>query len=132
MLELTQMDYRLEKICLRLKTRPVSYDQDCRPTDPAAYRQMDRDFERRDVPDLWESMLPGGQGWLGVVDKAADKLIEGDFKTYSHSGSYEELLFVGKKIGGSHPAMTEFYFVYLDSPLDLTAEKLRVKIVFKE
>ena len=125
------MQYEQERICLRLKTRPTRYGQDCRPVNPTVYRKMDEDFKQRPVFDLWEAMFPNSEGWLGVIDEGGDRLIEGDFKIYTHTGSYKELMEIGMELGRTHTKMTEFYFVYLDSPEETAKADLRTKIVFK-
>ena len=125
------MEYQTETIKLQLKTRPVQFDEDCRPVDPGIYQRLDREFKARAIFDMWEAVLPNSQGWLGIVDEAGETLIEGDYQTYLHTGSYDQLMEIGKAIGRAHPNMTEFYLVYLNSPADTAAENLRTKIVFK-
>ena len=96
------MQYEEEKIHLRLKTRPVDYGQDCRPVDPTVYQKINEDFKQRPVFDLWEAMFPNSEGWLGVIDEEGDRLIEGTFKTYLHTGSYKDLMEIGMEIGRTH------------------------------
>ena len=126
------VQYEEERIRLRLKTRPVRYGQDCRPVDSAVYQKIDGDFKQRPVFDLWEAMFPNSEGWLGVIDEEGDRLIEGDFETYIHTGSYKDLMEIGMEIGRTHIKMSEFYFVYLNSPEETAEADLKTKIVFKE
>ena len=125
------MIYKEETISLRLKTRPVDYGQDCRPTDPDIYQKIDTEFKERAVFDLWEAVLPNARGWLGVVDDEGKQPIEGAYKTYLHTGSYVKLMEAGKEIGRTQPKMTEFYMVYLNSPQDTAEGDLKTKIVFR-
>ena len=126
------MQYKTEKIKIRLKTVPVEFGMNCRPLDPSVYQKLDQRFSGRPVFDIWEKTVPGGQSWLGVVDPKGDMLIEGEFMVHIHTGSYKELVEIGMQIGSQHKNMTEFYFAYLNSPFAVKEHELQTKIVFKE
>lgn len=110
---------------------PVRYDGDCRPASDAVYREFDAQNKGRETFDVWEMSMPNGLGWLGAVDETGETVVEGEFKTYTHAGSYSKLMEVCKGIAGSQPSISEFYCVYLNSPADTAEEDLRTKIIFK-
>ena len=58
-------------------------------------------------------------------------MIEGEFKTYTHTGPYPKLMEACMTIGRQHPNLTEFYCIYLNSPLEVPEDNLQAKIVFK-
>ena len=126
------MEYQLENIKIRLKTKPVDYDEQCRPVEGTAYENFNKEHADRTVPDIWEKAMPNTRGWLGVVDETGETAIEGEFKTYTHTGPYGGLMEVCKNIAREHPGLTEFYCVYLNSPLEAAPENLQTKIVFRE
>ncbi|MYB39768.1 hypothetical protein F4X86_00540 [Candidatus Saccharibacteria bacterium] len=125
------MEYQLENIKVRLKTMPVRYDENCRPPSDAVYQEFDAQNAGREVFDMWEMSMPNSLGWLGVVDEAGETAVEGEFKTYTHAGSYSKLMEVCKGIASSQPSISEFYCIYLNSPADTEEENLRTKIIFK-
>ena len=60
--------------------------------------------------------MPNSQGWLGVIDDDGETVVEGEFKTYTHTGPYSELMEVCKSIAMENSDLTEFYCIYLNSP----------------
>ncbi len=126
------MEYQKEHVKVSLKTESIEYGEDCRPADPTVYQKFDQKFKNREVFDMWERIEPSGESWLGVTDGKGEITIEGDFLTYIHIGSYQDLMEIGMKIGREHPKMKDFYFVYLNSPTEVEEENLKTKIVFRE
>ncbi len=124
------MAYQTENITARLKTKPVQYNQDCRPNDPGIYQQFDEEFKDRTVYDIWEMSMPNSLGWLGIIDDDGETVVEGEFKTYTHTGPYSELMEACKDIARRHTDLTEFYCLYLNSPLQVAAKDLQTKIVW--
>lgn len=125
------MDYQIEKVSVRLKTRPVQYNQDCRPDDMSVYPKFDKEFKDRAVYDIWEMSIPNSQGWLGVVDNNGDKVVEGEFKTYAHTGPYSGLMEACKTIAMDNPGLTEFYCIYLNSPDNTPEPDLKTKVILR-
>ena len=126
------MTYKEERIKVRLKTKPVLYNEDCLPVEEMAYLDFHKENQEREVFDLWEMSMPNSQGWLGVVNEAGETLIEGTFQTYIHQGAYQGLMEVCRNIARQHPKLVEFYCVYLNSPEEVAEANLRTKIVFRE
>lgn len=125
------MQYKTETIKVRLKTIPVQYDEHCRPPSDSVYRDFDRQHATREVFDIWEFAMPSAAGWLGIIDAAGETAIEGEFKTYVHTGAYSTLMEACKQIASSQPTISEFYCIYLNSPEDTAEGDLRAKIIFK-
>lgn len=125
------MDYQIEKVSVRLKTVPVQFNQDCLAEDMSAYNQLDNDSKGRAVWDIWEMSLPNSLGWIGVVDPAGDKAVEGEFKAYIYTGAYSSLKETCKAIANDNPGLTEFYCVYLNSPEKTPEADLKTKILVR-
>ena len=126
------MDFKQEKIKIRLKTEPVDYDENCLPVDKTIYQKFDQKHKDRQVFDIWEMSLPNSRGFLGITNEAGDTLVEGLFKTYLYQGAYTGLMDVCKNIVQKHPKVIEFYIVYLNSPNKVAESDLKTKIVFRE
>ena len=125
------MNYQIENINTRLKTKSVQYDQNCRPVDPGVYQQFNEERKGRAVYDFWEKGEPNSQGWLGVIDDNGETVIEGEFKAYTHTGSYSGLMEVCKSIAMENQNLTEFYCIYLNSPDNTPKADLKTKIIFR-
>ena len=122
----------MENITARLKTKPVQYDQNCRPNNPGVYQQFNEECKDRAVYDLWEMGISNSQGWLGVVDDDnGETVIESEFKTYTHTGSYLKLMEVCKSIAMENQNLTEFYCIYLNSPDNTPEADLKTKIILR-
>ena len=126
------MEYTNEHIKIKLKIIPVEYGEDCRPLDPMIYQKLDQKHKGRKVFDIWERMEHKTESWFAVIDDDGEVTVEGDFKTYLHTGSYQDLMKIGMQIGGEHKNLKDFYFVYLNSPEEVEEKDLKTKIVFRE
>ena len=110
---------------------PVQYDGNCRPASDTVYQELDTQNGGREVFDIWEMAMPNSLGWLGVIDEMGETTVEGEFKTYTHKGSYLKLMEICKGIASSQPSISEFYCIYLNSPADTEEKDLRTKVIFK-
>ena len=104
------MEYTSEHIKVKLKVIPLEYGEDLRPLDTMVYQKLDQEHKERKVFDMWERMDPRTESWLGVIDDNGEVTVEGDFKTYLHRGSYQELMKIGMQIGREVPASEGFLF----------------------
>ena len=126
------MDFQTEEIKVSLKTQPVDYGENCLPKDKEAYQRFNQEHKNRPKFDIWEKSIPNGQGFLGVINKKGDTIVEGSFKTYTHKGSYSKLMEICKNIATSNPNIVEFYCVYLNSPEEVSENDLKTKIIFRQ
>ena len=125
------MEFKNTNIKVRLRVIPLEYGADCRPLDATIYQQLDQKHQGRKVFDIWERMDPRSESWLGVVDDEGEVVVEGNFKSFLHTGSYQDLMKIGMQIGRQEPAMKDFYFVYLNSPLEVEEKDLKTQILFR-
>ena len=125
------MEYTSEHIKVKLKVVPLEYGENLRPLDPMVYQKLDQEHKGRQTFDIWERMDPRTESWLGLIDDEGEVAVEGDFKTYLHAGSYQELIKVGMQIGREHQHLKDFYFVYLNSPEEVEEKDLKTKIIFR-
>ena len=122
------MKFENEDIKVRLTVIPMEYGADYRPLDSMVYQNLDQEHKGRKIFDLWERMDPRSESWLGVLDDEGAVVVEGTFKTYLHTGSYQDLMKTGMQIGREEPAMKDFFFVYLNSPLEVEEKDLKTKL----
>ena len=125
------MEFENKSIKVRLRVIPVEYGADCRPLDATIYQRLDQKHQGRKVFDIWERMDPRSESWLGVVDDQGEVVVEGNFKSFLHTGSYQDLMKIGMQIGRQEAAMKDFYFVYLNSPLEVEEKDLKTQILFR-
>ena len=125
------MNYRIENVTDRLKTKPVQYNQDCRPDNPSVYQQFDEEFKDRAIYDIWEMSMPNNRGWLGVIDEDGKTVVEGEFETYTHTEPYSGLMEACKSIAMENSNLTEFYCIYLNSAQNTPEQELRTKVILR-
>lgn len=92
-------------------------------------------FDVKGAPVV-EKQVMVGNGWIGVpVKEHKDGVelvkIEGEFTTYLHVGSYKKLGDTFTKIMKEYPKAKEWYTMYLNSPADVSEDKLETKILFR-
>lgn len=84
-----------------------------------------------------EKGAPLGRGFIAIEiepSKRSDKrlfTLEGDYLAVEHVGPYSKIGETFKKITTDHGGMSEFYSCYLNSPNEVSADKLRTLILFK-
>lgn len=92
-------------------------------------------FDVKGAPVV-EKQVMFGNGWIGVPVKeqqAGVELvkIEGEFTTHLHVGSYKKLGDTFTRIMKEYPNAKEWYTLYLNSPADVSEDKLETKIYFR-
>lgn len=122
------MDYKTEKVNITLETKPGFYFL-FKPF-RVNYRKFNEEKENKDAA-IWEKAAFIGRGWIGAESKNGNKKIEGEFKTYVHTGKYSDLAGVYKTIMKENPKAREFYSVYLNNPEQVGEDETQTKIVFR-
>lgn len=84
-----------------------------------------------------EKGAPLGRGYIAIEiepTKKADKRLfnlEGEYLALEHIGPYNKIGETFKKITTDHAGIEEFYSCYLNSPNEVSSDKLRTLILFK-
>ena len=123
--------YAQENIKVKLITKPMKF-LNYRPLEMEKYQQIVMANEAIFQGVMYEKGVADGVGWIGLPADNGQEAIEGQFTTYLHRGSYDQLEGAFQQIMTDYPEAQEFYLVYLNSPQEVAVGELRTKIMFHQ